>query len=166
MQTKIKENIQALQQGASLLNQLSDSAYVHAEQSAFKSSIGEHIRHNLDHYDCFLKGLKSGRIDYSQRQRESRLEQDRAYAIAEISRLLERLESLATEQDRPCVMVAEDVDRDQSHTTIKRELDFLASHTVHHYAIVAILCRLQGISVHEDFGLAPSTLRHRAACAH
>jgi hypothetical protein len=42
-----------------------------------------------------------------------------------------------------------------------RELEFLLSHTVHHYAIVAILCRLQGIAVDDGFGVAPSTLRHR-----
>jgi len=48
-------------------------------------------------------------------------------------------------------------------TSIKRELAFLLSHTIHHYAIVAIICRLQGLSVEDDFGIAPSTLRHRAA---
>ena len=42
-----------------------------------------------------------------------------------------------------------------------RELDFLLSHTVHHQALTAIICRLVGVEVDEEFGVAPSTLRHR-----
>jgi uncharacterized damage-inducible protein DinB len=44
-----------------------------------------------------------------------------------------------------------------------RELQFLASHTIHHHAMVALLCRVAGQPVPEHLGLAPSTLRQRRA---
>ena len=56
-----------------------------------------------------------------------------------------------------------------SATSVVRELQFLASHTVHHYAVIAAMLRPQGVEPGDDFGVAPSTLqyeRENAACAH
>lgn len=43
------------------------------------------------------------------------------------------------------------------------------SHAVHHYALIAVIGRRRDRPVDEDFGVAPSTLKHRrragAACA-
>jgi hypothetical protein len=45
-------------------------------------------------------------------------------------------------------------------TSLERELQFLLSHTVHHFALVALLLRAQGFEVSADFGVAPSTLAY------
>jgi uncharacterized damage-inducible protein DinB len=50
-------------------------------------------------------------------------------------------------------------------STPDRELQFLASHTVHHFALVALLLRLAGVSVPDGFGVATATARHREAAA-
>lgn len=47
-----------------------------------------------------------------------------------------------------------------SFSSLARELLFLASHAVHHYAVIKMHCAAQGISLGEDFGKAPSTVRH------
>jgi len=162
MKIKISENIEALRQGEKLLRCISDAAYTLPAQTVFDSTIGAHFRHNLDHYACFLNGLDSGCIDYAARQRDLRLEQDRRYAMVEFSRVRKHLQSLEEGLDGPCLLIGSDVGPDQVSTSIKRELEFLLSHTIHHYAIVAIICQLLGIVVEDDFGVAPSTLRHRA----
>jgi uncharacterized damage-inducible protein DinB len=41
-----------------------------------------------------------------------------------------------------------------------RELQFLATHTVHHFALVALLLRQRGVEVPVEMGVAPSTLEH------
>jgi hypothetical protein len=41
-----------------------------------------------------------------------------------------------------------------------RELGMLLSHTVHHYALIAMLLRARGIEPPADFGVAPSTRAH------
>lgn len=161
MKINIRENIKALQQGERLLGQLSDAAYNHPVQQVFQSTVGTHIRHNIDHYACFLSGLESGRIDYAARQRDRRVEQDRLYAITEMSNLRMRLERVTEVWNGLRLQVVTDVGPGHASTSIKRELEFLLSHTTHHYALMAIICRLQGIDVESDFGIAPSTLRHR-----
>jgi hypothetical protein len=39
----------------------------------------------------------------------------------------------------------------------------LCSHAVHHFALIAMILRAHGIDVDPKFGVAPSTLRDRAA---
>ena len=55
-----------------------------------------------------------------------------------------------------------------SRSTVRRELQFLLSHTIHHFALIGLLLHQQGIDPGPDFGVAPSTLRHwreQAPCA-
>ena len=47
-----------------------------------------------------------------------------------------------------------------SNSTIRRELQFLVSHTVHHYALIGLILKTMDVSVPENFGVAPSTLKH------
>jgi len=170
MKSNLRENIEALQQGEQLLRSISDSAYIQPAQYVFQSTVGAHIRHNLDHYACFLNGLESGCIDYAARQRDTRLEQDRSYAITKISELRERMKNLPENMDKENLLVKRDIGPGHAGSSVRRELEFLLSHTTHHYAIVAIICQLQGLSIGAEFGVAPSTLRHRATqaveCAH
>jgi hypothetical protein len=46
---------------------------------------------------------------------------------------------------------------------VTRELQFLASHTVHHYALIAHLARDRGVGVAPEFGVAPATLDYWAS---
>ena len=46
-------------------------------------------------------------------------------------------------------------------STPGRELQFLVSHTVHHFAMIGGICHSLGVEVDKDFGVAPSTLRHQ-----
>ncbi|MFW6292999.1 MAG: hypothetical protein ACOC7V_11860 [Spirochaetota bacterium] len=43
----------------------------------------------------------------------------------------------------------------EADSTVERELAMLASHTVHHYAIIALILRIQDVPVPEEFGVAP-----------
>jgi hypothetical protein len=54
------------------------------------------------------------------------------------------------------------------NSSVLRELEFLQSHAVHHYSLIAALLRLHGIEPDAEFGVAPSTLKYwkeEAACA-
>lgn len=50
-----------------------------------------------------------------------------------------------------------------SVSSLGRELQLLISHTVHHYAMMALVLRGQGIDPGPEFGVALSTFRYRAA---
>jgi hypothetical protein len=44
-----------------------------------------------------------------------------------------------------------------------RELQTLSSHTIHHFALIAMTLRVLGHKVDRDFGMAPSTLRYMSS---
>ena len=46
-------------------------------------------------------------------------------------------------------------------SSVARELQAVRSHTIHHFALIAMTLRAWGIEVDSTFGVAPSTLRYR-----
>ncbi len=166
MQQIIIDNIQCLTQGIEQFKQLDGDRYKGNHEQVASGSIGAHIRHNIDHYQCLFDGLECGRVDYDSRSRDPRIETDAAYASELMATLIERLGELSVEQIARPVAVKMDCGSNEadawSQSTIYRELQFLVSHTIHHYALVALLCRLVDVVPHDTFGVAPSTLKHRA----
>ena len=69
----IDTNRALLRDSIDLLERLPADVYAtpHLEGA---SSIGAHIRHVLEHYDCFLVGLQRGAIDYTARARTPEIE--------------------------------------------------------------------------------------------
>ena len=50
-----------------------------------------------------------------------------------------------------------------SRSTLDRELRFIQSHTIHHFALIGWMLRALGVRIPEDFGLAPSTRSYWAS---
>lgn len=163
MRALIDDNIAALQQGGRLLMTIDDDLYRLKIGSVFEGSIGVHVRHNLEHFRLFFVGLHAGGIDYEARRRDALTEVDREAALSEILDICKRLHELPDE-DRPLQLMARNICGTVgcwAPSSVTRELDFLLSHTIHHYALIAIMCRLEDIPLEADFGMAPSTLRYR-----
>ena len=57
--------------------QMEPCIYTLSHASCYDSTIGGHVRHNLDHFLCLEQGLKSGSVDYDARERDEFLETDR-----------------------------------------------------------------------------------------
>ena len=59
--------------------------------------------------------------------------------------------------------LAEEDNPEFSRSSVLRELQFLVSHTVHHYAIIKLHLQLQGCDTARlvSFGVAPSTQSYR-----
>lgn len=168
----VEDNIQYLHQAAELLNELDGGAFIHTNAPMYGSGVGGHLRHCIDHYECFLNGIDEGRINYDHRQRDARLEVDVVYARDHLCSIIRRLAVLpASEVGKPvqsCMDCGSDCPEGFSASSGKRELQFLISHTLHHFALIAMILRDQGLEPHACFGVAPSTLRHRerqATCA-
>ena len=94
------------------------------------------------------------------------IESDPRYAAAQLEAIGERLERL--EADREVRVRAECAPAETvmwGGSSVVRELEFLLSHTVHHYALIGVICQLGGHKLPKDFGMAPSTLRYLQAQA-
>lgn len=168
----VKDNIAILMQARELVSRLSNASYALSGPAVHGSGVGPHLRHVLDHYANFLEGVSAGRVDYDARARDPTIEVDRSAAIAKLDELVSGLRALSTHSHGTLTVKMECGDDSPpeswwSTSSICRELQFLISHTVHHYALIRFVLKLQGIDPGPVFGVAPSTLRHHArlACA-
>jgi hypothetical protein len=162
----LADNIALLRQGLDLVGRLDPAVYAGEGEPAGRG-VGAQFRHALDHYTSLLAGAASGVIDYDLRERDPRLECEADVAMMRIVELMDELERLDRGLlDRPAALRtgADETPEgtDSSPSSVRRELHFLLSHTVHHYALIAMLLARRGVEVDETFGVAPSTLRHWA----
>ncbi|MEM9382025.1 MAG: DinB family protein [Planctomycetota bacterium] len=167
----VEDNLTVLRQGHDLVRVLDDAAYSQNAPSLALSGVGPHLRHVVDFYERFLTALEAAapddgpyavRIDYDARDRDPRVETDPNHALAVLERTIERLRAVP-EHPIARVEMTLQVRSDGSpwiDSTVARELQSLVSHTVHHYALIAIAVRSQGGAPDPEFGVAPSTLRH------
>ena len=122
----------------------------------------------LDHFLCLVEGIRIGQIDYDHRSRARELETDLNAARERTRELLtffSRLDSRAL-ADRYTVLYSVGYSSDevqQIETTLAREVAFCVSHAIHHFAIIKLVCAHFRVSVPDVFGIAPSTLKYRAA---
>jgi uncharacterized damage-inducible protein DinB len=163
----IKANLCLLDQIVELLMRLDAESYVKPSPVFSNSAIGGHVRHFLEHYQSLIRGAPEGRVNYDQRARDPQIETQPATALARLGEVRAQLGDLPQAVQVEDVVVLMDHGADASDgvwqkSSLGRELQFLISHTVHHCALIAGLCHLHGVAVHSDFGVAPSTLRHRA----
>ena len=160
----IAANLAVIQQGMRLLAALNAERYRRRIPICYHASVGGHLRHIIEHYQAFLRGLDDGGIDYEKRARDPLVENDPSYAIALLESIAQQLGELASSlANRPIFYGAETTEGIATETSILRELEFLLSHTIHHYALVAVMARLQGCEPEPTFGVAPSTLKHQRA---
>lgn len=152
-------------QAIDLLDGLSVDAYQRKLPPQFPSSIGAHIRHIIDHFVAVVNGCQEAHIDYNVRQRFSDVEQFPETAIAHLEDIRLWLDKI-TENDLDVQLtVVSEIDVCRQHSTrcqstLGRELVFVSSHAIHHYALIRIMCGMQNKVLPEFFGYAPATISH------
>ncbi|MEO9887318.1 MAG: DinB family protein [Balneola sp.] len=164
----VKSNIYFLEQGVSLLSSITDDQYAFNNGRYFKSGIGRHFRHIIEHYTSLINGY-TDRVNYDARERELKLETTRNFAISTIRTIIDSIEIFESSPElidkQIEVMSNEGIeveDSPWSTSTVRRELQFLISHTVHHYALIALILKTMDVSLPDNFGIAPSTLKHES----
>jgi hypothetical protein len=166
----IRATEDVLSQGLILLFELEDATYARTADAPFHASIGGHYRHVLEHFESLIKGLRAGEINYDARERNLRMQSEVTYASVATCDMLRALRRCSAETlSRNCKVInsvgygpSQPVSMDSN---IGRELAYCIGHAIHHYAIIRLLCHELRVSVPAEFGVAPSTLKHRAAAA-
>lgn len=159
--------LDVLDQGLDLLASLSSADYIQSLPQAFNASIGGHYRHCLDHFECLLLAPGGDAIDYDARKRDERVERDPVFAAERTRELAVALRAL------PAARLAESVpvrckvaytggESPLVPSTVAREIMYAIVHAVHHYALINVMCRLLELPITPGFGIAPSTVHHRA----
>ena len=124
------------------------------------SKIGRHVRHILDHYLALKNGLERNQVDYNQRNRDGKVEQDSEFASEIIIHLIKWISSLDGDNQELIIESEIDCEKEISETfqtNLNRELMYLINHTTHHTAYIKLVSEKYGIELPEDVGLAPCT---------
>lgn len=157
--------VRIVEQAIELLDCITIEEYQSELKPNFPSSIGAHIRHIIDHFLAIQSGLSAGHIDYNKRHRQNQIEQFPQLAIEQLQSIVRWISELTDEVRESKIQVTTEIDI--SHTksascesTIERELIFVTSHAIHHYALIRIICNLLDKQIPEFFGYAPATITH------
>jgi hypothetical protein len=156
-----------LLQGLALLSAIDAGAYQLVLPAPYQASVGQHYRHVLDHFMCLDIGLEIGRVDYDQRSRNREIETDIEYARGITAMLMHQFQHLSAESLlAPFEVVSSvgyrDAEAEVIASTVGRELAYSVGHAIHHFAIVRLLCAELDVTVPNELGIAPSTLKYRA----
>jgi hypothetical protein len=163
----VEINVNWLSQALAILSSINDQAYAVSPAQMDPHKVGGHLRHILEFYECFLGGLETMRIDYDSRKRDNTIATSRQAASARITAIVNDLQTNPLLRKEALLLVrAEDAEElaltdPFLPSSIARELLTLSSHTIHHFALIAMTLRAHGVEIHPDFGMAPSTLSHR-----
>lgn len=147
----------------SLLVALPPDVYCARLASEISGSVGEHVRHCLDHVSALLAADASTTLSYDRRRRGTGVETNPAEAFQQILRLRTALDAWTKRSlDEPIQvtsLLSPSGDAITGWSTLARELAFVVSHTIHHQATIAVILAIHGYSVPDRFGHSPSTPR-------
>jgi hypothetical protein len=143
--------------------QLARHYFEHAD--AFRTQVGPHLRHIIEHYEALLSRRTGELVDYDHRARDREVEQSPVVAARRLDAIVDALHALQTHRADEAVSVGFSIGIDGaefhlSPSTLARELNFVASHAIHHYAIIRPLAAASGLQLPAEFGKAPETVRY------
>jgi hypothetical protein len=154
-------NVALLHQAASILGLIDDNTYATSPHALPPHRVGSHLRHILEFYECFFEGLDSRHIDYDARRRDCEVESSRAAASQRIHKTVRWLERCRSMDPSFELWVKVEDSNSLVPSSLARELQALSSHTIHHFALIAVTLQAFGLRVNPRFGMSPSTLRHQ-----
>mgnify|MGYP000179804722 CR=1 FL=1 len=158
MNSIIQATLKNLQKTEKLLSILSNDMLSSASVPPYNSSIGSHIRHVLDFYDCLF--VEGNRINLTARKRNMEVETDCEIALSYYHHIVEKL-NLLKENDLEKLVVVTDnlgLGNTEIRYTFSGLLAQANSHTIHHYAIINYILEGLGCCINdEDFGYNPTT---------
>ncbi len=139
----------------------------------YSEGVGPHLRHVIEHYEALLTAVQASNTEeapplvaYDARARDRHLERDSHVARLRLRDLQTGLQTLRRDRSgaldqvvivRSLIGSAGQIEIN-TRSTLARELTFLASHTVHHFALLEGLASARGISFGINFGRAPATI--------
>lgn len=160
-----------LNQLINLLDQLTETEFTSKLDILSKSSIGMHIRHIIEFYQCLIFAVEGNVVDYDGRKRDCLLENDKSTCVEAIKSIIRSLNVFNT--DRALTLYCDYSHEDTNENVLKiqtsmlRELQYNLEHTVHHMAIIRIGVNSLSTTAELDtaFGVASSTIRNKKVCA-
>lgn len=148
-----------LEELSELIHQLPLGLYSELSPVFRTASIGQHVRHILELFECLISQYDSGEINYDLRKRDLKLENDPVFALEKIR----EIQSKINLPDKDLLLFPDQNPKTEGiQTTYFRELLYNLEHCVHHQALIRLACHaIPGIFISENFGVAKSTQNYQ-----
>ncbi len=158
----IKEHSnQIIGQVSLLVQQLNADEYARPLPVFSDNSVGKHVRHIVEFYQCMFEGVQTGLVDYDNRVRVIQLETDINYVLNVISDI--SFQTIELNDSTLFTNVCYGKFSQQVQTTTFCELVYNIEHAVHHLAIIKIglLQSFPHVVIPENLGVADSTVKYQ-----
>ena len=153
--------IKQLESIRSILVQIESDDYTAELSTLKKASIGKHVRHIVEFYECLLFNSTNDTVNYDERKRNILLEENVTFALDFITEIIDTLETINS--NKRLMLVSSYEDKSVSmESSLYREITYNIEHTVHHLAIIsiAIPIHFDYINLSANFGYADSTINY------
>jgi len=143
-----------------LLSSIDNSIYINKTVGPFYSSVGSHLRHSLDFFNCIIQGIVINEIDLTSRNRDESISNSISAAEEEIDRILNCLNRLDDSDLKKIILVHDDCGTGKIgiHYSLEGILAQGNSHAIHHYATISyLLFNLDVKTEIKGFGYNPTT---------
>lgn len=147
------------------LEQIEAEAYSKRLVLLNESTLGEHIRHILEFYQCLFSQHHQRNINYDYRERNRSIQEVPNNAIRVIHEILCMLDSTNLNKELQLIVSYDTATNltDEMPTNMKREITYCLEHAIHHMALIKVGVKIyfSHINLPADFGVAPSTIKHQ-----
>ena len=157
---------QVFAQLSEILNQLSNEEYIRSSRILLNATIGQHVRHIIELFQCLEKGYDEGIVNYEKRKRDYQIETNKELAAASLKAVYQNIER----PNKEIILEAEDYYDTMEIVSIPsnyyRELAYNLEHTIHHMALIRVgVNEVSSVKLPGEFGVAYSTVKYRNQCA-
>ncbi len=148
-----------------VINSISEEDFSKPIPLLNQSTIGQHVRHTLEFFTCLMNNIKTGEINYDDRDHDKIIETDKLIALAVIEDIKIFLNNVS--EDIPLNLNASYSLKDSVALKIKtnlfRELAYNIEHAIHHMAIMKIGIKeiAPYVELPSHFGIAVSTIKYQ-----
>jgi uncharacterized damage-inducible protein DinB len=155
-------NVETLLRLKSVLEEIDQRLYTHVNVKG-RASVGQHVRHTLEFYQCLFEADTA--VNYDTRKRDILIESSAAHASLTIDGIVKQVESV--DADFPLQTLAElssaSTETLSVASSLSRELLYVLEHAIHHMALMRILIKDENMDfeLEDEFGVAYSTLAYR-----
>lgn len=165
MISNLKKAVKVLQkiinQQITCLESISQEQYTTPIPPMDLASIGGHTRHITEFLVQLIKDYHIGTISYDNRERNKLIENDAVFATEKLKEISLKLAHLSEKK-----LYLKQIYGEETlfiETTLEREIIYNIEHSIHHQALIKVALNHFNIGgiVHENFGVAPSTIKYR-----
>ena len=146
----------------SLLDQVDAQLFMRPCKELGGATIGQHTRHIIEMFQCLVQQYESGFINYDNRERNSLIETLPDYAVA----CIQEIKDSMIRPEKKLILIQRIAGTEMAlDSNYYRELLYNLEHCIHHQALIKVATLgINNIQLHENFGVAPSTIEYKKQC--